>query len=214
VVTLPDAAFPILYDYDIDPETGASIVSSYQVVNASSAGAGSISGGIVTTYRHIDKWRSLKTIVNHSAATAITFNEQRFAAYSIPALLDYTAYTWSSECGAFVLPTDKLRAGDSFMVQMRTATSFTTTKQTITGLQLMGQTFMLGKGVQFPNGCLVDTGSLSYSGSCTGTVDFEESSPSYSDYLALIGTEQLVSGESVRMRSGLYRNTELHVTLI
>lgn len=213
VVTLPDDAFPILYDYDIDPETGASIVTTYQVVSAASAGAGSVSGGVVTTYRHIDKWRSLKTVANHSALTGISFDEQRFAAYSVPSLLDYTAYTWTSTCGAFVVPTDKLRAGDSFMVQMRTHTSFTTTKQTIEGLQLKGQSFMLGKGVSFPSGCLIDEGDVTYSGDCSGTINFSASSPTYTEYLAMIDTEQLVSGESVRLASGLYRNTELYATM-
>jgi hypothetical protein len=217
-VTYP--TFPILYDFDIDRETGASIVSSYQVVDAASAGTGSISDGIVTTYRHIDKWRSLKTIVNYSAMTGISYDEQRFAGFSVPALLDYTKYFWTTECGAFInygspaagVTVPIFRASDSFMVQMRTTITFTTTKQTYAGLLLRGQSLILGRA-QLPNSILIDAGAFYYYGRCFGIAWFPGSTPTYTQYLALIGTEQLVSGESVRLPSGLYRNTTLYVTM-
>ena len=207
VVTAP--SFPVLYDYDVDPETFSAIVTSYQVVDASTAEAATCEEGVITSYRHIDKWRSLKTIVTYS--TPATYNEQRFGAQNFPNLFDYLQYYWSDTCGAF----SELRGAFSAMVEIRTEISFSIARETITGLTLIPKYLMMGKGVITPNDLLVDSGSFSYSGDCTGTVTFTGSSPTYSVYMAsIINTEQLISGESVHWKAGLYRNTRMYVTML
>jgi hypothetical protein len=203
-----DLASIVLNDYDLDPETGQTIRVQYSLVDPASAGTGTISSGIVTTYKHIDKYHSMKIVTTYS--TPASFDEQRFGAHSFPTLFDYLGYSWTDTCGAF----SDLRGGFSAMVKLRTAVSFTSSKQTITGLTLIPKTLMVGRGLQLSD-VLVDAGSVTYFGNCTGTVSFGGSSPTYSSYTGTIqGSEQLITGESVRTKNGLYRNTSVYVTML
>ena len=209
--TQTDGSWPVLYDYDIDPETGQTILTSYQVVASSSAATATVSSGVITKYKHIDKWRSLKIIETYS--TPADYDEQRFGAHNFPTLWD-GVYGWSTECGAFATG---FRGGFSTMVRMRTTVSFSTSKAAdIDGLTLIPKTLLMGKGVQLPSDLIMDSGSFIYSGTCSGTASFGASDPDYSTYTGSIqGTEQLITGESVKMqRSGLYRTTSVYVYML
>lgn len=201
-----DSAFPILSDYDIDPETFATILTTYQIVDASTAGTATCASGVITTYKHIDKWRSMKIVVTHS--TPASYDEQKFGAHNFPTLFSGTAF-FTDTCGHFV----GLRGGFAAMVQMRITVSFTTSKQTISGLTLIPGTLVMGKGLQITD-ALFNSGSFTYFGNCTGTISWSATSPSYTAYLALIGTEQLITGESVKWKAGLYRNTSVYVKML
>lgn len=206
-VTMPDSAFPILTEYSQDPETQALITATYQVVQASAVSAPAIVLGQTTDYKKIDKWRSLKIVTVYSKPA--DYDEQKFDAHNFPSLFNYTDYAWSDACGAF----SKIRDGFSAMVAARVAIHYHDSKETITGLTLIPKTLQLGKGVQIHQGVLVDAGSFTYAGGCTGTVSFDASDPDYSTYVGSIkNTEQLITGESVKSRlGGYYRSTRLYV---
>lgn len=209
-----DSAFPILYDYDIDEETGQTIRTSYQTVDASTAATATISSGVVTKYKHIDEWRSMKIISTHS--TPAQYSEQRFGAFNFPTLFKPTKYTWTSECGAFAID-DCLRASFSAMVRMHTTIDFSTSKAAdIDGLTLIPRTLLLGRGVQLPNDLITDAGTFTYSGACSGSVSFDASSPSRATYVGSIqGTEQLITGESVKTgKAGMYRTTKTYIYML
>lgn len=208
--TQTDGSWPILYDYDIDPETGQTILTSYQVIDPGAAATASSVDGVVTRYKHIDQWRSLEIITTYS--TPADYEEQRFGAHNFPALVDITTWSYSDGCGTVI---EEFRGGFSAMVEIRTNISFTTTKQTISGLSLIPKSFILGKYVQLPADMLVDGATIVYTGDCTGSLTITGSDPDYSTYVGSIqGTEQLITGESVRTQSGLYRNTEVYVTML
>ena len=130
-------------------------------------------------------------------------------AHNFPSLWDWTTYGYNTACGAF----GPIREGFSTMVEARVAISFTTSKDTISGLTLIPNTHHLVHDII--NAVLNDVGVLVYSGSCSGVIFLPASSPDYSTYVGSIqGTEQLITGESVRWRAGLYKNTRLYVTMI
>lgn len=204
--TIEGGNWPVLVDYDIDEETGQTILSEYQVVDVSAAATATVSSGVVTRYKHIDKWHSMKIVTTYS--TPATYDEQRFMAHPFPSLFD-GAYSWTPECGAFATG---FRGAFSAFVATRVETSFSATKPAIiVGLTLIPKTLILGKGVQLPQDMLMDAGSFTYTGTCSGTISYGASDPSYSTYLGLIGSEQLISGEAVKTKGGLYRVTNLYL---
>ena len=130
-------------------------------------------------------------------------------AHNFPSLWDFTTYNYSTACG----PTGPIREGFSTMVEARVAISFTTSKDTITGLTLIPNTIRLVHDIV--NAVLNDAGTITYIGTCSGPITFPASSPDYSTYIGSIqGTEQLITGESVLWRAGLYKNMRLYVSMI
>lgn len=211
--TLDGASWPVLHDYDIDEETGQTIHSTYQVVAVADAGTATSAGGVTTRYKHIDKWRSMKIVTAYS--TPPDYEEQRFGAFSFPALFAGSAfYTWSSECGAFIAA-GGLRSSFAASVPHRVVIEYSVGRPSnIDGLTLIPQTLVLGKGVQLPQDIICDSDSFTYSGTCSGTVTFGGSDPDYSTYVGSIqGTEQLITGESVQTKAGIYRTTSVYVTM-
>lgn len=211
--------WPVLIDYDVDPETGVGVTVEFQVVDNTVLPVASISGGVHIRYKHIDKWRVLKITETYLVPIGIAYREQRYMAFNFPELFDYLQYIYSDTCGVFypydnTTPTDA-RDAMSIMVEAKLEVGFTTTKQTITGTQLMPRSLRIGKGLSIHN-ILVDAGSFTYTGTCTGTIDFPASSPSYSDYInTWVGTYMLVSGESVKWKdTGLFKNSELYIMLV
>lgn len=210
VVSLPaDEDFPILTEYEQDPVLQYLIVTTYQIVDALSVVSPTVSNGIIKSFKKIDKWRSLKIVEDHTALLAVEYDEQRFDSANFPTLFDYTQYENTDACGVFSTERD----GFSAMVQSRVNVTFNDMVDTITGLTLIPKSLHLGRGAQI-SGVLVDAGSFTYVGTCTGTVSFGASSPSYSTYIGSIqDTEQLITGESVLFRAGIYRTTKLYRTM-
>jgi hypothetical protein len=137
------------------------------------------------------------------------YEEQRFMAHQFPTLWDYTTYNYSTACG----PTGQRWQGFSTFVQARLAISFTTTKQTITGLTLIPNTIQLVH--DRIDEVLNDAGGFTYSGTCSGPITWPASDPDFTTYTGTYqGTEQLISGESVLWRAGLYKNSSLYVTML
>ncbi len=204
---LDDTSWPVLTEYDQDPEVQSLITTTYQVVDATAVVPPSVVNGVITRYKKIDKWRSLQIVETYSLPA--DYEEQRFMAQTFPSLWDFTTYNYSTACGA----TGPIRHSFSTMVQARLAMSFSTSKETITGLTLIPNTHHLVHDII--NAVLNDAGTLTYTGTCSGPVTLVASSPDYSTYIASIqNTEQLISGESVLWRAGLYKNTRLYVTML
>ncbi len=200
-------SWPLLTEYDQDPETQALITTTYQVIDAGSISAPSIVNGQITRYKKIDQWRSMEIIETYSLPDS--YEEQRFMAHTFPSLWDFTTYNYSTACG----PTGPIRQGFASMVQARLVISFTTSKDTIVGLVIQPNTIRLVHDVI--NAVLNDAGTLTYSGACSGPITFPASSPDFTTYTTTIqGTEQLISGESVLWRAGLYKNSRLYVTML
>jgi hypothetical protein len=204
---LHTGTWPLLTEYDQDPETQSLITTTYQVVDASSVSAPSVVNGVITRYKRIDKWRSLEIVETYSLPA--DYDEQRFMAHPFPSLWDYTTYNYSTACGA----TGPIRHGFSTMVEARLAVSYSTSKETITGLTLIPNTHHLVHDII--SAVLNDAGTITYVGTCSGPITLPASDPDYSTYIASIqGTEQLISGESVLWRAGLYRNSRLYVQML
>lgn len=200
--TLPGA---VLTEYDQDDETQVNVVTTYQIV-AAPVSSPTQTNGILISYRKIDSQKSLKIVRDFTAFLSFSFDEQKFGADTFPALLDFSTYSFTDACGAF----SQLRSQFSAKTQIRTHVSYTATKQTYAGLQLLPKSLMLGRGFQINQSVLVDDYTFTYVGTCTGTVSGFGSTPNYSTYVgSILGTEQLVAGESVLWKAGIYRNTQV-----
>ncbi len=201
--TLPGA---ILTEWDQDEETQVNVKTTYQIVAAPVA-APSATNGFLISYKKIDAQKSLKIIRDFTAFLSFTFDEQKFGADQLPALLDFSTYVFTDQCGAF----SNLRSAISVKMQIRTHVTYTATKQTISGLVIFPKSLMLGRGYQINQGVLVDDYTYTYTGTCTGTASGTGSSPTYTDWITTIeNTEQLVAGESVLWKAGIYKNTYVY----
>lgn len=205
--TLPGA---ILTEYDQEDETQVNVKTTYQVV-ANPVSAPSATNGILITYRKIDSVKSLKITRDFTAFLTFSFDEQKFGADDFPGLLDFTTYIYTDECGAF----SQLIPRRSLKTQIRTHVTYTASKQTIAGLVLTPKSLMLGKGFQINQSVLVDDYTYTYTGTCSGTASGTGSDPTYTDYITTIqGTEQLVAGESVLWKAGIFRNTYVYEIML
>lgn len=206
--TLPGA---ILTEWDQDDETQVNVKTTYQIVAASSVTAPSATNGILVSYKKIDAQRTLKIVRDFTAFLSFFFNEQKFGADQFPALFDFSTYLFTDACGAF----SQLRSALSAKTQIRTHVTYTSSKQTYAGLVLLPKSLMLGRGFQINQQVLVDDYTFTFIGTCTDTVSGTGSSPTYSVYVGTIqGTEQLVAGESVLWKAGIYRNTEVYEIML
>lgn len=200
----------VLTVYDQDEETLTNVVTSYEVV-AMPVSAPSATLGIIINYRKIDSQKALKITRDFTAFLTTTYSEQRFSADTFPALFDYTQYGWSDQCGAF----SQIRASFSAKVKVRVDVTFDNAVQDIDGLTLIPRTLQLGRGVQISADVLVDAGSFTYVGTCTGTVNFDASDPTYSDYLSMIqNTMQLVAGESVLWKALIWKTSKVYELML
>ncbi len=200
----------VLTEYDQDEQTQVVVTTTYQVVVAPTS-APTATPGILISYRKIDSIKSLKITRDFTKFKEFSYDEQKFAADQFPALLDFSTYVFTDACGAF----SQLRSSLSAKTQIRTHVTFTDTKQTFTGLVLLPISLMLGRGFQINQQVLVDDYTYTYTGTCTGTASGTGSDPTYTDYITNIqGTEQLVAGESVLFKGGLYRNTAVYEIMI
>lgn len=195
----------ILTDYDTEPATLALIVTTFQIV-ANPVSVPSPSAGQKISVKHIDNYNSW--LITETRSTPSGWTEQDNGAYHFPTLFDYLGYSYTDACGAV----SDNRDGFSCNVQITVVVTYGAFTA-FTGLQLIPKTLQLGKLVQFSD-ILVDAGSFTYSGSCVGTVTFGSSSPSYSGYLSLIGTQQLVGGSSKKTSYGDFRTEKIYVTMI
>lgn len=196
----------VLTVYDQDEETLTVVTTTYQVV-AMPVSAPTPTLGIIVSFKKIDSQKAMKITRDFNAFLATTYSEQRFSADTFPALFDYTQYTWTDQCGAF----SQIRASFSAKVKVRVDVTFDNAVQDIDGLTLIPRTLQLGRGVQISADVLVDAGMFTYVGTCTGTVTFDGSDPTYSDYLATIqNTMQLVAGESVLFKALIYKTSKVY----
>lgn len=195
----------ILTDYDTEPETQALITTTFQI-QANPVTPPSPSPGQIITVKHIDDYNSM--VIIQTRSTPAGWTEQRNAGFSFPATIDLSTYIYTDACG----PISNRRAGFSCNVQLIVEISYGS-YTAFTGLQLIPQTLDLGKYVQFTN-VLVDAGFFVFTGSCTLTVSWPDSTPSYTAYQALIGTPQLIGGSSTKDKWGEFRTERLFVTML
>lgn len=192
----------ILTTYDNDEETLVSVKTTYQVVALSSISAPSSTTGIIINYKKIDSQKALKITRDFTNFLAFTYAEQRFSADTFPALFDYTTYEFTDTCGAF----SNIRSSFSAKVQTQIAIAYSAAVVPVTGLTLIPKTLQLGRGVQISANVLVDAGSFTYVGACTGTVTWDASSPDYTTYITTIqNTFQVVAGESTLWKALIWR---------
>jgi hypothetical protein len=197
----------VLIEYDQESETGALITRTWQIV-ACPVSAPSFTAGVKVKVEKRDAYNSW--IITEGRSTPADYTEQDNGAFSFPTLFDYSGYAYSDVCGAFA----DNRDGFSCNVKLVKAVSYSADIDEFTGLQLIPKTLQLGKYVQF-NGIIVDAGSFTYTGSCTGTVSFGASSPDYTTYTGTIaGTLQLIGGSSKRTEYGDYRTERISVLMI
>lgn len=204
VVKLDTAGgFPVLTDYDQDPEYQSLITTTFEVVDAASVTAPTISQGIIRRFKHIDKWRSLR--ITEVYAAPADFSEQRFSGQHFPNLFN-TIYA-DDDCGVFL----DMRGGFDAMVEIRIDISFGNFVQ-VSGLTIIPNSFaMFAFRV---NDVLNDAMTLSATGNCTYTLNIPASSPSKSTYQGYGSTKQLVTGESVHWKAGWFRTTRLYVKML
>ncbi len=192
----------ILTVWSQDPETQVWVSTAYQVVLLSTAVPASATPGILVEYQKIDSVKALKIVRDFTNFLAYTNTEQRFSADTFPALFDYTIFVNTDACGAF----SNIRSSFSTKVQTTVAISYSTAVVPVAGLVLIPRTLQIGRGVQIGASVLVDAGSFTFVGTCTGTATWDASSPDYTTYTStIIGTDQVVGGESTLWRAGLYK---------
>lgn len=197
----------IRIEYDQEDETGALITRTWQIM-PTPVTPPTFTPGTITKVEKIDASNSM--LIIESRSTPASYSEQENGAYNRPTLFDYTGYAYTDVCGAFADNQD----GYAYNTKITSAVSYSTNIDSFVGLQVKPKTLQLGKYVSF-EGILVDSGSFTYSGSCTGTVFFTASSPSYSTYTgSLEGTNQLIGGSSKRTKYGDYRTERKSALLV
>lgn len=197
------AEFPVLIDYDQDPEMGSLITTTFQVVDANSVGAPDIEPGVITRYKHIDLWRSMMIVEYYSVPA--DYSENRFAAHSFPSLFE--SFFHDDNCGTIM----QAREGFSAMVPNRVDITFGDYED-ITGLTLIPNTFSFSSFRV--SDILNDSFTLTGSGACTFSETFPDSSPSKTTYLAYGSTKQLIAGECVLWRAGIYKKSKLYLKML
>lgn len=204
ITTLPDAAFPIVTDYDQDPEMLSLIRTTVQVVQASAVAAPSITTGVRKRFKSIDKWRSFEIIEYYS--TPASYSEQKFAGQNFPSL--FTEFYHSDACGVIL----RSRASFSAMVEIRLDISFGAFSA-VSGLTLIPNTFAIAN---FRVSDILHDDILveSTEPGCSYSEILTASSPSKTAYLAYGTTKQRVSGECVLWKAGIFRKTELYVRML
>lgn len=203
VVTMPDSVFPILTDYDQDPEMQSLITTTFQVVQASAVSAPSVVAGVITRYKHIDKWRSLKIVETY--ATPASYSEQKFSGQNFPNL--FSTFYHDEDCGTIIFQ----RGAFSAMVEIRLDISFGS-YALVSGLTLIPNTFSFGSFRV--SDILNDASTLTSTGACAYSLPLPASSPDVSTYVAYGATKQLVSGEVILWRAGIFRTTKLFVRML
>lgn len=201
----------VLTTYDNDEETLVSVKTTYQVVALSGITAPSSTTGIIINYKKIDSQKALKITRDFTNFLSFTYAEQRFSADTFPALFDYTVYEFTDACGAF----SNIRASFSTRVQTSIAISYSNAVDPVAGLTLIPKTLQLGRGVQISANVLVDAGSFTYVGNCTGTVTWDASSPDYTTYVGTIqGTSQIIAGESTLWKALIWRTLRVSQVML
>lgn len=203
-ITVSYTDFPVMYDYDYDPEMGSLIVTTFQIVAAGTSGSFSV--GVITRIKHIDKWRSMRIIETYS--TPASYDEQRFGAQQFPAILN--DFFHSSDCGV-QMNVGGGRAGFSSMCKSRLHVSFGSYGD-IDGLAIKPNSFAISSFKV--NDVLNDALLLTSTEACAFSFTIPASSPTASGYAALIGTEQIISGECVLWKAGIFKTSELYVTML
>ncbi len=209
--TLHDPAFPILTEYDQDEETLTGITTTYQVVDASAVVAPSIVQGQITTFKKIDKWRSLKIVRVFDLPAEYT--EGEFGAWTRPFLFDFenaeTPYSVTDGCGAFGVRYSQ----QSILCPHKTVISFSTSRDTSEGLVFSMNAPLMGKYLNFQN-IINDEFSFTYFGDCTGTVTVPASTPDFTAYVTTLQeTFQLMAVQSKLWKALYYRTVKLYIKL-
>lgn len=196
-------SFPVVTDYDQDAQMQSLITTTFEIVDASAVSAPSITQGVIKRFKHLDKWRSLKIVETY--ATPADYSEQKFSGQHFPKL--FNAIYADDQCGVFL----DSRGDFDAMVEIRIDISFGNYAQ-VSGLTLIPNTFaMFAFKV---TDTLNDAVTLSATGDCTYTLEIPASSPSKSTYEGYGSTLQLVSGECVLWKAGIFRTTKLYVKMI
>ncbi len=199
-MVLPTAVLTV---YDQDEETLVNVRTDYQVVALSSITPPTPTTGIIITYKKIDNQKALKITRDFTDFLDFTYQEQRFSADTFPALFDYTSYYNSDLCGPFA----NIRSSFSAKTQTRITITYDDAVQAVAGLTLIPITLQIGRGVQIGSNVLVDAGSFTFVGTCTGTATWDASSPDYTTYLDTIqNTFQIVAGESSLWKAGIFKS--------
>ncbi len=199
----------VLTTYDQDDKTQVWITTTYEVIAMPipDPTGGMNTPGVVVEYKKIDSQKALKITRDFREFVDFSYEEQRFAGDTFPALWNYHNFFWTNGCGAF----DDLRSQFSAHAQTRTVITFDTSAQVIAGLVIKPRTIKLGHAVNQIN-VIVDAGSVVYNEpDCMATTSWLASDPDYTTYVDTIqDTEQLISGESVLWMAGLWQTTEVY----
>jgi hypothetical protein len=200
-------AYPLLKGERIDEETGGLIKIEKQIVDAAGTPISSYTGGReFEEHRPIDKYKSLYIKTTYSLPASYEDTDE--ITYQFPAL--FYSYSYVSDLGSFSLVRDAF----SKTVNARVVYSWTATKQSMTFFDVTPTGWSFPQGFSFRN-VLSDGGT--YAGTQNGisfSVPFPASSPTRSDYEALIGSEQLIGGYSKRVRPTMWKNKFVHIYLL
>lgn len=203
--------FPILTEYDQDDTYLSLITTTYQVVDASAVVAPTIVPGQITSYKKIDKWRSLKIVRTFALPDDVT--EYSFGAWTRPYLFDFenatTPYQYTDECGAFGVRYSQ----QSVQCPHKIITKFSNTVDTTQGVVFNMNAPLLGKYLNFQN-IINDEVEFTYTGSCTGTVTVPASVPDFTTYTGTYqGTFQLVQVSSKLWKALRFISEYLYVQM-
>ncbi len=203
--------FPILTEYDQDEETLTLITTTYQVVDASAVVAPSIVQGQITTFKKIDKWRSLKIVRVFDLPADYT--EYEFGAWTRPFLFDFEnadlPYQYTDGCGAFGVRYSQ----QSIMCPHKTDISFGTSADTTEGLVFNMNAPLMGKYLNFQN-IINDEFEFIYTGTCTGTVTVPASNPDFTTYVTTLqNTYQKIAVQSKLWKALYWRTSTLRIKL-
>ncbi len=205
-VTQVEDGFPVLIEYDRDPETRSLITITHQIVNAKTVvPLATLPPGTIEAFKPIDDDHSIRVTTVY--AMPDPYEMQVHASENMPTLLE--GYEWDSDCGRFI----EARHGYATLADATLEISFSTEQERTTIPQLKTRTFAYG-GFTISN-VINDAKTLVFTGKCVGSMPVPASNPSLADYIADWQGKYIVrSAESKPWRgSGIWRTEKLKVKM-
>lgn len=225
-VTVDGGVYPELVSYDYDGQLNAVIETTRTVVPAGTPYT-KAEGDLEQRDSPIDQWKTLRIISHVNPEDLLDREEFKTVDYTFPSILESCSVdilTYGANDTETVRVKPVLRAAASTATKIRTVTSFHTSQPADDAVYQIVPNDLVYRGVSFSvsfNNVLNDTFTLEASGFASdqyiGLVDdveFGESFPSATDYIALIGTEVIIGCDIQFYRGGIWIKRVSRIVLL
>lgn len=225
-VEVDSGDYPELTSYDYDGQLNAVITTTRNVVPAGTTYT-KAEGDLEQRDSPIDQWKTLRIISHVDPEDLEERTEYDTIDYTFPSILesfDLDIVTYGVNDTEGVTLTPVLRAAVTTATRIKVVTNFLTTPPAPDDVYQIAPNDLIFRGQSFSvslNNVLNDDFTLTASGflsdqyvDLVDTVTFGESFPNATDYIADIGTEQLIGYDLKYYRGGIYIQRQTYLVLL